>query len=127
MISAYFFVGSMKSSKAGFTNFEYCIKELHGYRKENNYDMTKRNINDMFHKMMLHLTTYNEFHGILNPELMHLRIPQRNKSYTSTTARVHYKSTTITNIKKLQQSSSFMSYQKLRFFCICNFGNSIAT
>lgn len=24
MISAYFFVGRMKSSKAGFTNFEYC-------------------------------------------------------------------------------------------------------
>jgi hypothetical protein len=26
MISAYFFVGRMKSSKAGLTNFEYCEK-----------------------------------------------------------------------------------------------------
>lgn len=26
IISAYFFVGSIKSSKAGFTNFEYCTK-----------------------------------------------------------------------------------------------------
>lgn len=34
MISAYFFVGRIKSSKAGLTKFEYCIKMLNIIREK---------------------------------------------------------------------------------------------
>ena len=52
IISAYFFVGSMKSSKAGFTNFEYCIIKSEGILVNVMHNYIKANalyINANFH------------------------------------------------------------------------------
>jgi hypothetical protein len=45
MISAYFFVGRIKSSKAGFTNLEYCIKtDVYQHNANRNATYTLRKL-----------------------------------------------------------------------------------